>query len=412
MSMAYEGIRIIDFTLLEQGPVGTQVLADFGAEVIKIERIDVGDILRGNRPIVNGVSTFFAACNRNKKSLSVNVKTPEGKEIIYKLVKMSDVVASNFRPGVMERLGFGWEELSKINPRIICAYASGYGQTGPYRDRRGQDLIAQAMGGLMAITGERNGPPTAAGTFVADFVGGMLLAQGIMAALAARERTGKGQVVDSCLLNTVVTLPIGEATSYLNAGQTYPRPYHGGCHSAFGPLYATYQTKDGKWLVIVGTYVDKELKRVFTALGVESDLPDDPRFQASADGWPDIGVGREAELRPMLEKAFSRMTREEALHRLEEQDILAAPVYEHSEVFSDPQILHNEMIQVIEHPVAGSLKLVGVPVKLSETPATLRLPPPTVGQHNEEILALLDYTGEQLRQLQQGGIIGSENLKG
>jgi len=411
MSMAYEGIRIIDFTQMEQGAVGTQVLADFGAEVIKVERIETGDLMRGNRPIVNGLSSFFAACNRNKKSLSIDLKTSEGKEIIYKLVKISDVVASNFRPGVMERLGFGWEYLSRINSRIICAYASGYGQTGPYRDRRGQDLIAQAMGGLMALTGERDGPPGAAGTFVADFVGGMLLAQGIMAALAARERTGRGQVVDSCLLNTVATLSIGEATAYLNSGQKYPRAYRGDCHSAFGPLYAAYQTKDSKWLVIVGTYVDRELERVFTALGVESDLAHDPRFQASAQGYPDIGLGREAELRPILEQAFSRLTQEEALRRLEEQDILAAPIYEHSEVFADPQIVHNQMVQEIEHPVAGKLKLVGVPVKLSETPATLRLAPPTVGQHNEEILGLLGCTREQMRALQKQGIVGSEHLK-
>jgi crotonobetainyl-CoA:carnitine CoA-transferase CaiB-like acyl-CoA transferase len=170
MSMAYEGIRIIDFTQMEQGAVGAQVLADFGAEVIKVERIETGDVMRGNRPIVNGLSSFFAACNRNKKSLSIDLKTSEGKEIIYKLVKISDVVASNFRPGVMERLGFGWEDLSRINPRNICAYASGYGQTGPYRDRRGQDLIAQAMGGLMALTGERDGPLAAAGPFVTAFL--------------------------------------------------------------------------------------------------------------------------------------------------------------------------------------------------------------------------------------------------
>ncbi len=412
MSMAYEGIRIIDFTQMEQGPVGTQVLADYGAEVIKIERIDTGDIGRGDRPQVKGVSTFFAAYNRNKKSLSVDLKTPEGKEIICALVKVSDIVASNFRPGVMDRLGFGWEELSRINPRIICAYASGYGQSGPYKDRRGQDLAAQAMGGLMAMTGERDGPPTAAGSFVADFLGAMLFAQGMMAALAARERTGRGQVVDSCLLNTVVTLPIGEATSYLNTGQAYPRPHRGGCHPAFGPLYAAYQAKDGKWLVIVGSFVEGVLRRVCAALQIEGDLPNDPRFQAGPEGWLHVGLGQEAELRAQLEKGFARFTRAEAIRRLEEQDILAAAVNEFSEVFSDPQVVHNQMIQEIDHPVVGRLKLVGYPVKLSETPATLRLPPPTVGQHNEEVLELLGYTEEQVRRFEQRGIIGSENRKG
>ena len=406
MTMAFTGIRIIDFTQLEQGPSGTQVLADFGAEVIKVERIDTGEMGRAQMPQVKGVSCFWAANNRNKKSLTLDLQKPHAKEIIYKLVKVSDVVASNFRPGVMERLGFGYQELSQINPRIICAYASGYGQTGPYRDKRGQDLVGQAMGGLMAMTGEADGPPTAAGTWVVDYLGAMLFAQGIMTALAARERTGEGQEVDSCLLNTGVVVHLQEGTAYLNTGQRYPRPPRGICHAYSGPLYATYQTKDGKWLAIVGGFVDQPWKQVCNALGIDSDVAEDPRFQSR----PGLAE-HQAELQPILQQAFAQRTREEALKALEAQDILCGPVNEHPEVFADPQVIHNQMILETDHPVAGKLKLVGMPVKLSKTPGTLRLPPPTVGQHNEEMLTFLCYTETEVRQLQKKGVVGSENLK-
>jgi len=401
--MAYEGIRIIDFTQYEQGTAATQVLADFGAEVIKIERIDVGDPNRTLAPFLNGVALWFAALNRNKRSLSLNLKTPEAKEIIYRLVKVSDVVASNFRVGVMERLGFGYEKLSRINPRIICAYASGYGRTGPYWDKRGQDLLGQAMGGLMALTGTADGQPTASGTYLADFLGAMLLAQGIMIALAARERTGQGQEVDTCLLNASVVAHLQESTAFLNVGETYPRPLPNLCHARIDPLYGTYQTRDGKWLVVVGQFVGGEWKRVCRALGLPDDVGDDPRFQTH-EGLAE----HEEEILPILRQAFARWTREEALKRLEVEDILAGPVYDDGEVFADPQVLHNEMVLEIEHPAAGNLKLVGVPVKLSKTPGTLRMPPPTVGQHNEEILNWLGYSQSELQELQEKGVVGSE----
>jgi crotonobetainyl-CoA:carnitine CoA-transferase CaiB-like acyl-CoA transferase len=406
--MPYEGIRIIDFSQVEQGPAGTQVLADFGAEVIKVEKVNVGEIGRALEPKVNGVACFWAACNRNKKSLTLDLKKAEGKEIILKLVRISDVVASNFRPGVMERLGFGYEDLKKINPRIICAYASGFGETGPYRDKRGQDLVAQAMGGLMALTGESGGPPTAAGTFVADFLGAMLFAQGIMVALAARERSGEGQKVDTCLLNAMVAVHIEEGTTYLNTGKCWPRPLRGLAHSHFGPLYGTYQTKDGRWLVIVDAFVEGIWKRVCTALGLDRAMAEDPRFQPR-DGLA-IGAGHEAELRSILEEAFAKLNREEAIRLLEEQEIICGPVHEYSEVFTDPQVIHNEMILEIDHPLVGRLKLVGMPVKLSRTPGTLRLPPPTLGQHNEEILSFLGYTESAIRLLQEEGVVGSENV--
>ena len=216
MPLPYDGITVLDFTQLEQGPSGTLMLADFGAQVIKIEQIDSGEVGRGQVPSYHGMSCHWAANNRNKLSLSINIKHPKGKELVLRVARDADIVASNFRPGVMERLGFGYEDLSRINPRIISAYASVYGQAGPYRDLRGQDLAAQAIGGVMDLTGDADGPPTPVGTFAIDFRRrvAMQFAIGIMAALALHDGTGVGQVVDTCLLNASLSLHHQEATAF------------------------------------------------------------------------------------------------------------------------------------------------------------------------------------------------------
>lgn len=246
MTSAYEGIRILDFTQLEQGPSATQVLADFGADVIKVERIDAGEIGRFQPPfLADGYSPHWSATNRNKRSISVDVKSPEGRRLILDLAREADIVASNFRPGVMDRLGFGWDDLSAINPRVIVAYASGYGLSGPYTHRRGQDLAAQAISGLMALTGSAESGPVPIGTFMIDYVASMQFAQGMMIALAARERTGRGQVVDSNLLNAAVTTHLQEGTTYLNTGQRYPRPNEGIAHAHNTALYGYYEAADG-----------------------------------------------------------------------------------------------------------------------------------------------------------------------
>ncbi len=404
MTLPFEGVRILDFTQLEQGPSGTLILADFGAEVIKIERIDRGEIGRDQEPRYRGMSCHWAANNRNKLSFSVDLKRPEGIDIIRRLVKTADVVASNFRPGVMERLGLGYEDLRLINPRIICAYASGYGQSGPYRDRRGQDLAAQAMGGVMDLTGDGDGPPTPVGTWAIDYLAAMQFAIGIMAALAARERTGTGQVVDTCLLNAAVTIHHQEATAFLNTGRLYPRPRHGIAHAHHTPLYARYRTRDGRWLVVIGEfYIDRPWQRVATALGLPPALVEDPRFR-TVDGLKEHAAAAS----DILRRAFAALTLEEALRRLEAEDVLAAPVNSYPEVFADPQVLHNDMILQAEHPTIGPFRLVGQPIKLSATPATLRLPPPTVGAHNEQILAGLGYSAAEIEALQDAGIVGGE----
>lgn len=402
---AFEGVRVIDFTQLEQGPSGTQVLADFGAEVIKVERIDVGEIGRRQFPTINGYSPHWSATNRNKKSISVDLKHEDGIALIHELAREADIVASNFRPGVMERLGLGWEKLSAINPRIIVAYASGYGQTGPYAYRRGQDLAAQALSGLMALTGTADGGPMPSGTFLIDYIASMQFAQGMMIALAARERTGRGQVVDSNLLNAAIATHLQEGTTFLNTGQTYPRPPAGIAHAHNTALYGYYRTADDSWLVLVGEfYVSEPWKRAARALDLPETVRDDPRFQ-SVEGLRE----HLAETRDLVAAAVRRLTRDEAITRFEAEDVLVAPVQDYPEVFQDPQVLHNDMVIGAEVPGVGEMKFVGMPVKLSDTPAVLRAIPPTVGQHNDEILRRLGRTSEQIAELKRQGIIGSES---
>lgn len=404
MTLPFEGIRILDFTQLEQGPSGTLILADFGAEVIKVERIDMGEIGRGQAPRHAGMSCHWAANNRNKLSLSIDLKHPEGRRIVHELVHDADIVASNFRPGVMEKLGLGYADLKAINPRIICAYASGYGQSGPYQDRRGQDLAGQAIGGLMDLTGEADGPPTNVGTFALDYLAAMQFALGMVSALAARARTGEGQVVDTCLLNAALTVHHQEATAFLNTGQRYPRPAHGIAHAHNTALYCRYQTSDGRWLVLIGEfYITEPWRRVARALGLAQDVVKDPRFQ-TIDG---LRAHTEASYR-ILADGFARLDRPEAIRRLEMEDVLSAPVNTYPEVFADAQVLHNEMVIEADHPAIGPVRFVGMPIKLSATPGQLRLMPPTVGQHNELLLEKLGYSPEDIARFRRDGVVGSE----
>ncbi|AWB87654.1 CaiB/BaiF CoA transferase family protein [Mycetocola zhujimingii] len=404
MTSAFDGIRILDFTQLEQGPSGTQVLADFGADVIKIERIDSGEIGRGQCPTIDGYSPHWSATNRNKRSLSVDVKNPEGIRLILDLVKDADIVASNFRPGVMDRLGLGYDDLSAVNPRIIVAYASGYGQTGPYAHRRGQDLAAQAISGLMALTGSADGPPTPSGTFMIDYLASMQFAQGMMVALAARERTGRGQVVDSCLLNAAIASHLQEGTTYLNTGQEYPRPEAGIAHAHNTALYGYYETKDGSWFVLIGEfYISEPWKRAARALGLPDDVVNDERFQTT-EGLRE----HTAETTEIIRTAALTFDRDDLMARFEAEDVLTAPVNDYDDVFADPQVLHNEMVLTKSVPGLGDMKFVGIPVKLSDTPGALRMAPPSLGEHTDEVLAELGLSPEAIAQLRSGGVIGSE----
>jgi crotonobetainyl-CoA:carnitine CoA-transferase CaiB-like acyl-CoA transferase len=401
---AFEGVRILDFTQLEQGPSGTQVLADFGAEVIKVERIDVGEIGRGQFPTIEGYSPHWSATNRNKKSLSVDLKSSEGMALVLDFAREADIVASNFRPGVMDRLGLGWDALSAVNPRLIVAYASGYGQTGPYALLRGQDLAAQAISGLMALTGSDESGPTAVGTFMIDYVASMQFAQGMMIALAAREKTGRGQVVDSSLLNAAVATHLQEGTTYLNTGQQYPRPPEAIAHAHNTALYGRYRTADDRWVALIGEfYITEPWKRTARALGLPPDVQDDPRLQDTAGLREHL-----VETRDLVAAGVAKYTLDEVTKRFEIEDVLVATIKDYDEVFVDPQILHNDMVLTADVPGLGAMKFVGMPVKLSETPGIFRSPPPKVGQHNDELLAALGRTAAEISALKASGVVGSE----
>lgn len=406
MTDAFEGVRILDFTQLEQGPSATQVLADFGAEVIKVERIDRGEIGRQQPPFLdNGYSPHWSATNRNKKSISVDIKSGEGLELILELARDADIVASNFRPGVMDRLGLGYEALSTINPHIIVAYASGYGVSGPYVHRRGQDLAAQAISGLMALTGTAESGPVPVGTFMIDYVASMQFAQGIMIALAAREKTGHGQVVDSSLMNAAITTHLQEGTTYLNTGQQYPRPPAGIAHPLNTALYGYYETHDGKWLALIAEfYVDDQWKRTARAVGLEEQHVEDPRFQ-SIEGLRE----HDEETHQLLADAIRTFDQDEVMQRFEAEDLLVAPVHDYDAVFEDPQVTHNGLVLEAEVDTVGPVKFVGMPVALSETPARLHKVPPKIGEHNNEVLRAAGLSEERIAQLKASGVIGSES---
>ncbi len=408
MTGAFDGVRILDLTQLEQGPSGTQVLADFGAEVIKIERIDVGEIGRRQWPTLEGgYSPHWSATNRNKKSLTVDLKSEAGRALVLELALDADIVASNFRPGVMDRLGLGYDALRAVNERIIVAYASGYGQSGPAVHRRGQDLAAQALSGLMHLTGPDDGAPTPSGTFVVDYVASMQFAQGMMIALAARERTGRGQVVDSCLLNAAVATHLQEATAFLNTGVRYGRAPAGVAHVHNTALYGYYACADGRWLALVGEfYVTEPWRRTARALGLPQAVRDDERFQ-SVDGLREHLL----ETRDLVAAGVRRLDRDEAIDRLEAEDGLVAPVNDYPEVFADEQVRHNRMVLTAAVPGPGERSFVGIPVKLSDTPGELRRVPPTVGQHNDEILAALGRTPAEIAALRADRVVGSENVR-
>jgi len=394
MALPLEDIRVLDFTRVMSGPFATMLLGDLGADVIKIEPPG-GDDTRGwGPPWIGGDSAYFMSANRNKRSMIIDLKKLEGKEIVKKLVEKSDVVVENFRPGVAEQLGISYDNLSKINPRIIYCSISGFGQSGPHRDKPGYDLIALAMSGLMSITGEPNRPPVKFGVPIADLTTALFAALSIVSALYWREKTGRGQYIDMALLDAQVLLLSHQAFNYFATGEE-PRRM-GSAHPNIVP-YQAFETSDGYIIVTVGS--EKLWEQFCKAIG-RPDLIENPKFRTNADRV----INRE-ELIEELEWVFKPKPTRFWIEELEKAGVPAAPILTVGQVLNDEYVRYRGMVLEIEHPEAGVIKMLGTPFKMSVTPGVVRSPPPTRGQHTFEILRELGFDDEEIIELKSKHVV-------
>ncbi len=383
MPGALSHLKVVDLTSNLSGPYCAMLLADQGADVIKVERKGDGDVLRKTPPFVNGESAPFMLWNRNKRSIELDLKDPGDLEICKKLALEADVFIENYRPGVADRLGLGYDVLRKLNPRLVYCSVSGFGQTGPYGPRGGFDLIAQAMSGLMSICGDEDGPPHRLPIPISDTSGGMFAAVGVLTALASREQTGKGQQVDVSLFESAISKCVYEAAYYFATDERPPKL--GQQHRGSSP-YQVFKTKDG-WMVLGASQQNLWIK----ACEVLDCMPltEDPRFLTKADR-----VANNKALVALLQERFSTGTSQEWFEKLDAVGVPAGPVQYHDEVFHDPHVMAREMVVEVDHPAAGRHRTLGTPVKLSDTPGSVRRPAPMLGEHTEEILAELRLKDE------------------
>ncbi len=393
MSGPLEGLRVLDFSRVLAGPYCTMMLGDMGAEVIKVEERERGDETRyWGPPFLGAESAYFLSVNRNKKSLTLNLKSPAGLDLARQLVARSEVLVENFRPGTMERLGLGYDQVRSLQPKLVYCSISGFGQTGPERERPGYDAVAQAEGGIMSLTGFPDGPPTKVGVSLADLVAGLLAMQGILLALRAAEHTGRGQWVDVALLDGQVGLLTFQAGACFATGNNPQRM--GNLHPMITP-YETYRTADG--YVVVGV-AGESLWQKFRAL---LDLPAGERFSTSR-----MRVENREELAAILIPRFAERTTAEWLADLRAAGIPCGQVRGVAEVLSDPQVLAREMVQEVEHATLGRIRTTGIPVKLSETPGSVRSAAPLLGAQSEEVLhTLLGLSPERIAQLKAEGAV-------
>jgi formyl-CoA transferase/CoA:oxalate CoA-transferase len=395
------GLRVLDLTRALSGPFATMVLGDLGADVIKVEDIWHGDDTRRWGPPFQGDdAAYFLSVNRNKRGLSVNMKAPAGRDIVRRLAAGSDILVENFRPGTAARLGVGYAELARRNPGLIYASISGYGQTGPSAALPGYDAVAQAVSGMMSVTGEPDGEPVRSGTSLADVGAGMWALIGILAALHARETSGQGQLVDVSLLDGQIAWLTYVAGKYFATGVTPGR--HGSAHESLTP-YQVFPTADAPLMVAVGS--DGLWRRFTSATGLD-ELADDPRFATNPDR-----VRNRDTLIPLITETLAARGCAEWTDLLNVAGVPAGPVNTVPAALEQPQVAAREMVVEVEHPVAGTLKMLGSPIKLSAQPPTaspapyLRRPPPVLGEHTDEILTEAGYTAAQVTELREAGVV-------
>lgn len=395
MPFPLQGVRVLELGQIIAGTYGNQVLSDLGAEVIKVETPE-GDL--GRIPSVapyRGLSALFLTFNRNKKSIVINLKTDAGREIFHELVKVSDVVVDNFRPGVLKRLKVDYATLSRINPRIIQCSVTGFGEAGAYRDYPALDLIIQAISGHMAITGEPGRPPVRVGIPLADMSGGIYSCKGILAALYARERTGRGQRVEVSMFDAMLNLLSYIATLWLTGG-VLPRP-PGSAHEYSVPWQA-FEAKDGH--IVVATRQEGFWRKLCSALA-EPGLAEDPRFASNAER-----IAHREALVPRLERIFRTRTVADWLERLRAAEVPAAPVNNLDGAFAEPPVAEREMIVEYDHPEVGRVRLPGNPIKMSDMTGTPSQPAPRLGEHTDAILrGLLRLSEERIAALRDSGAI-------
>ncbi|MEP7306531.1 MAG: CoA transferase [Acidobacteriota bacterium] len=393
MTQPLEGFTVLDLTRVLSGPYCTMLLADMGARVIKIEQPGKGDDTRAwGPPFLEGESAYFLSINRNKESVTLDFKKPGGRAVLDRLIAQCDVLVENFRPGTLDKVGLDYASLAATHPSLIVCSISGFGQTGPRRPEAGYDAVIQAEGGLMSITGAADGPPYRLGVAIGDIVTGMFAAQGVLLALLARQRTGKGQLVDVAMLDSVAALLTYQAGIHFATGSS-PRRI-GNRHPTIVP-YELFTASDGDFVLAIGN--DDQWRRFCEVAG----LGDDERFRTNRQR-----VMQYDELRPILGSVLARDSRRSWIDRLQAVGVPCGSVRDLGEVFADPQLAARDMVTSVEHATIGSLRLLGVPVKLSDTPGMVRTAPPSLGQHTQAVLrAELGMTDGDIDALRAEGAI-------
>ena len=394
-SFPLDGVVVLDLTQIMAGPVCTMLLADMGADVIKIEKPNGGDDTRRmGPPFIGGWAAGFLALNRNKRSLGLNLREDAGRQVFRRLLRDADVVVENFRPGVMERLGLGYTDLARERPSLVYCSISGFGATGPYRNRGGFDLVAQGMSGLMSVTGFPDSPPAKVGVPITDISAGTQAAFGILCAYVHALKTGRGQMVDASLLEAGIAYTIWESALYFAEGEI-PGPL-GSAHRVSAP-YQALRTADG--YINIGAATQATWEQFCRAANLE-DLIEDDRFRAPGDR-----KAREKELAELLEATLSQQSTAYWLVLLERAGVVAGPIYDMEQVYQDPQVRAREMVVNLDDPDLGTVRYIGVPVKLSETPGSVRRRAPALGEHSREVLEKVGYSEEEIATLIEAGVV-------